>query len=486
MTMKKISILLLLLLFNISCSNQKGNIADIVLNNDIDSYMKNVMKLHNIPGLAIAVIQNDSVIYQNYFGKSSLEQNKDIDENTLFRIFSATKLITSTGVFQLIENGKISLEDEISIYLENLPTKWSEIRIKNLLSHSSGLPDIIRYKWDLTDKELVEKLSNDKMDFDTGNQFRYNQTNYWFLSQIIEKVSGVSFAEFVLKNQFNSLNNDVLFSSNATDNIPNRATRYFYNYGEDKFNKDTNNSGIRGHSGNGLNITLSEFIKWNSKLDNNELLTNESKNLLWTPFDYSNQTDKFSHGWGIYPVNNINSIGFSGGNCAGFRKFTENNTTIILLSNGYIHPAYDIIIDDIARMTIPELRVRDLIFEEDIMNLVINKEYDKAKLAFTKLISENPESEFDNLKWNLNGIGNTLLYNNDFEALDVFNLTSEAFPKWWIAPAGLAETFEKQGDTIRAISSYKNAILLNENNEWNYNEQMHKKIGELKNNNQPK
>ncbi|MEE9364413.1 MAG: serine hydrolase domain-containing protein [Cellulophaga sp.] len=484
--MKKISILLLLLLFNISCSNQKGNIADIVLNNDIDSYMKNVMKLHNIPGLAIAVIQNDSVIYQNYFGKSSLEQNKDIDENTLFRIFSATKLITSTGVFQLIENGKISLEDEISIYLENLPTKWSEIRIKNLLSHSSGLPDIIRYKWDLTDKELVEKLSNDKMDFDTGNQFRYNQTNYWFLSQIIEKVSGVSFAEFVLKNQFNSLNNDVLFSSNATDNIPNRATRYFYNYGEDKFNKDTNNSGIRGHSGNGLNITLSEFIKWNSKLDNNELLTNESKNLLWTPFDYSNQTDKFSHGWGIYPVNNINSIGFSGGNCAGFRKFTENNTTIILLSNGYIHPAYDIIIDDIARMTIPELRVRDLIFEEDIMNLVINKEYDKAKLAFTKLISENPESEFDNLKWNLNGIGNTLLYNNDFEALDVFNLTSEAFPKWWIAPAGLAETFEKQGDTIRAISSYKNAILLNENNEWNYNEQMHKKIGELKNNNQPK
>lgn len=479
--MKKKSALILLLLFTISCSKTKEKTTDIIFRKDIDNYLENVMTLHNIPGLAVAVVQSDSVIYQNYFGKSSLERNTDVNANTLFRIFSASKLITSTSIFQLIESGELNLEDEISKHIDNLPVLWRKIKIENLLSHSSGLPDIIRYKWDLTNEELMKKLAADEMEFETGNQFRYNQTNYWILSQIIEKKSGLSFSEFVLKNQFNGLSNNVVFSSNATDSIANRATRYFYNYVTKEFNKDKNNSGTRGFSGNGLNITLDEFVKWNNRLDNNQLLSDKSKKSLWTPFNFSNKEDKFLHGWGVYQVNSRNSIGFSGGNCAGFRKFIKDNTTIIMLSNGYLHPAYDIIINDIARMTIPELRNKDLTLEEEIMTLVVNKKYDKTKLALNKLRSENPETEFDNLKWNLNGIGNTLNYNGDLEALNVYNLISEAFPEWWIPQAGLAETHEKHKNYQKAIDHYGKAILLNESNEWNYNEEIKKKIKELKN-----
>ncbi|WP_159092211.1 serine hydrolase domain-containing protein [Aquimarina sp. Aq107] len=473
---------LILVIISVSCVNKKNVETSCNLKNNIDIYVTNVMKLHNIPGLAISVIQNDSIIYQTYKGKSSLEQNRNVDEQTLFRMFSSTKLITSTAVFQLIEKGKISLNDKISKYLNNLPLKWRDIRINNLLSHSSGLPDMIRYKWDLTDDQLIEKLSNDEMDFERGNQFEYNQTNYWLLSQIIENVSGLSFAEFVIRNQFNGDYDNVLFSSNATDDIPKRATRYFYNYKTKEFDKDKNNSGARGFSGNGLNITLDEFVKWNSKLDNNELLNSESKKMLWTLFNYKNKTDKFLHGWGIYPVNNLKSVGFSGGNCVGFRKFLDNNTTIILLSNGYLHPAYDIIIDDIARMTIPELKTKDLTLEEDIMSLVVNKEYEKAELVFKTLISENLETEFYNLKWNINGIGNTLNYNSDFAAFDVYNILLMTFPEWWIPQAGLAETYEKQGDTLGAIAGYKRAIKMNVVNKWNYNDQMNAKIKELENN----
>ncbi|MFD2563792.1 serine hydrolase [Aquimarina rubra] len=479
---KDLLYVLILVIINISCADRKSVDKTYDLENNIDTYITNVMKLHNIPGVAIAVMQNDSVIYQNYLGKSSLEQNKNVDEHTLFRMFSATKLMTSIAVFQLVENGKIGLKDEISKYLDNLPMKWGDIRINNLLSHSSGLPDMIKYKWDLTDDQLMEKLSNDDMDFEKGSQFQYNQTNYWLLSQIIEKVSGLSFSEFVLKNQFNDAYDNVLFSSNATDDIPKRATRYFYNYETKEFNKDKNNSGTRGFSGNGLNITLNEFVKWNTKLDNNELLSNESKKRLWAPFNFKNKRDKFLHGWGVYPVNDIKSIGFSGGNCVGFRKFLNSNTTIILLSNGYLHPAYDIMINDISRMIIPELKAKDLTLEEDIMNLVVNKKYKKAELAFKRLVSENLESEFDNLKWNINGIGNTLNYNNDVEAFDVYNILHETFTKWWVPKAGLAETYEKQGDTLQAIASYQEAIMLNVDNEWGYNQQMEVKIKELKNN----
>ncbi|RLK02289.1 serine hydrolase domain-containing protein [Tenacibaculum discolor] len=484
--MKKLITLssLLLLLFSFSCSNQKKENNTATIKNEIDSYLTKAMELHNIPGLALAVIKDDEIVYKNYFGESSLENNKPVNENTLFRVFSATKLITSTGIFQLIQDKQLSLEDKISKYINDLPQQWQEIKIENLLSHSSGLPDIIRYKSTLTDEELMKKLFNGRMNFAIGNQFQYNQTNYWLLAQIIEKVTKMSFDDYILKNQFDNSTNGVLFSSNSLENIPNRATRYFYNEKTKEFEKDTNNSGVRGHSGNGLNITLKKFIEWNKKLDDDILLSDKMKTEMWEPFSFTNQKDHFLHGWNSIQVNGLNSYGFSGGNLAAFRKFTDNNTTIILLSNGYKIPAYDIIINDIARISILELKVKKLTKEEDVMSFVIRHQLNEAIQSFKKLKEENPNSDFDNLKWNINSIGNSYVYskNNIENAIDVFKFNAEVNPNWWVSKASLAEAYEMKNDSLKAIKNYKKAILLNESNEWNYNEQMKNKIAELKNN----
>jgi len=480
---KTTSIFFLFLFLNISCSNQKKNTTDISLRNDIDNYLQGVMELHNIPGLALAVIKDDKIIYENYFGKASIENNSLVDKSTLFRIFSTTKLITSTGVFHLIQKGKLNLEDEISKYLNEIPAKWQKIKIKNLLSHSSGLPDFIRYKSTLTDVELMDKLSKDKMEFATGYQFRYNQTNYWLLSQIIEKVTGTTFDEYIIKNQFDNSTDGILFSSNSQENIPNRATRYFYDFKTNEFKKDTNNNGKRGHSGNGINITLKKFIEWNKRLDSNELLNKKTKSKMWTPFEFKNQKDNFMYGWGTYPLNSISSYGFSGGNLAAFRKFTNNNTTIILLSNGYKIPAYDIIINDIAKIAISELKEKNLALEEDVMSLVLNNKFEEAILSFKNIKRENPNSDFDNLKWNINSIGNALTRDEKLqEAFNVFKINTEANPKWWVSFAGLAEIYKTQKDSINAIENYQKAILLNVNNDWNFNDNMKKAITELKNN----
>lgn len=479
-TIKALSILILLI-FIISCSNQKEGNNSVAVQAEIDAYLIKAMALHNIPGLAVAVVKDDKVVYENYLGRSSLESGTPVDKNTLFRIFSATKLITSTAVFQLIQDGKLNLDDEISEYIEGLPAQWQEVKVENLLSHSSGLPDFIKYKSTLTDKELMEKLSKDNMDFMTGSQFRYNQTNYWLLAQIIEKAAGVSFEEYILTNQFDIPESGVLFSSNSLETIPNRATRYFYNAKTKQFEKDTNNNGRRGHSGNGLNITLERFIEWNRKLDSNVLLNSQMKSQMWTPFNFTNKKDNFLHGWHNIQVNELDSYGFSGGNLAAFRKFVNNDTTIILLSNGYQIPAYDIIINDIARMAIPELKAKGLTLEEDVMSFVIKGQFDEATQSFNKLKAENRGSDFDNLKWNINGVGNSYLYgeSNTEKALEVFKFNAEANPDWWVAMAGLAEAYETNKDNLNAIESYKKAILLNEGNEWNYNDQMKKKIEEL-------
>lgn len=472
---------ILVLLFNFSCSNKKKQNSTASTKNEINTYIIKAMELHNIPGLALAVIKDNEIVYENYFGKSSLDKNNPVDENTLFRIFSATKLITSTAIFQLIQNKKLSLEDKISKYIDDLPQQWQEVKVKNLLSHSSGLPDFIRYKSTLTNEELMKKLFNDKMDFVTGNQFRYNQTNYWLLSQIIEKITRMSFDNYILKNQFDNPTNEVLFSSNSQEIIPNRATRYFYNEKTKEFEKDINNSGKRGHSGNGLNITLKKFIEWNKKLDDNILLSHKTKSEMWKPFNFTNQKDTFLHGWSSIKVNELNSYGFSGGNLAAFRKFVDTNTTIILLSNGYEIPAYDIIINDIARISIPELKEKKLTKEEDIMRFVMHRQFNEAVQSFKKLKKENPNSDFDNLKWNINSIGNSYAYskNNIENALDVFKFNAKVNSNWWVSKASLAEVYEIKKDSLKAIENYNKAILLNKNNQWNYNEQMKNKIAEL-------
>ncbi|MCR9227387.1 MAG: serine hydrolase [Flavobacteriaceae bacterium] len=477
-TLKTLLILLPLLLSS-SCSNPKKNISS-ELKHEIDTYLARTMELHDIPGLALAVIEDHKVVYKNYFGKSSIENNNPVNEHTLFRVFSTTKLITATGVFQLIEEGKLNLEDTVSKHLDHLPVQWQEIKIKNLLSHSSGLPDIIKYESTISDKELMEKLSKDKMDFTTGYQFRYNQTNYWLLAQIIEKVTGMTFDEFILKNQFDIATDGVLFSSDSQEIIPNRAMRYFYDHKTKEFEKDTNNSGKRGYSGNGLNITLESFIEWNKKLDTDRLLDKKTKSKMWAPFNFENQQDHFLHGWGHYSVNNLDSYGFTGGNLAGFRKFVNDSTTIILLSNGYQIPAYDIIINDIARMIIPDLKTKKLTKEEDVMALTLDNQFDKATQSFKKLRTENPNSSFDNLKWNINGLGNSYVGINNKKALEVFKFNASANPNWWVSSASLAEAYELQKDTLNAISNYKKAIAHNTNNEWDYNKLMTNKIKELK------
>ncbi|WP_428742947.1 serine hydrolase [Tenacibaculum sp.] len=465
---------------SISCVNPENKKNTDEAKQKIDNYLSKTIKLHNIPGLALAVVEGDNIVYENYFGKASLEDDIPVDKNTLFRIFSATKLITSTAVFQLIQDKKLDLKDPISKYLENLPPQWQRVKIENLLSHSSGIPDLIRYESNLSDKELMEKLAKDNMEFITGNQFKYNQTNYWLLAQIIEKITQKPFDEYVLKKQFDGKTKGVLFSSNSLELIPNRAIRYFYNNKTKTFEKDKNNSGKRGFSGNGLNITLDEFIKWNKLLDDNKLLKEQAKSKMWFPFHFTNKKDRFLHGWNSYYVNGVSSYGFSGGNLAAFRKFTDSNTTIILLSNGYEIPAYDIIVNDIARIVIPNLSNKKLTFEEDIMRSILNKEYLKATTAFKKLNAENQKTDFENLKWNINTIGNSLTYSNNLhQAQQVFKINAEANPNWWVSLASLAESYEMQNDTLKAIDNYKKSIALNENNEWNYNEEMTKKIVQL-------
>lgn len=322
----------------IGCKNEEKQTIEklsIEKKGKIDTYLKSEIK--NTLGLAVAVIKNDSVIYINYLGQENLN-NKPVDQETIFPLYSLSKLITSTAIFQLVEENKIHLNDKISLYIDNLPEKWANIEIKNLLSHSSGLPDYDLMKGQVSDSISFKNLIQNELHFKKGERWEYNQTNFWFLSKIIEKVTKKSFENFVIENQFPD--DHVLFSSNFVKPIPHRSFKYSYNNSSQKWDKISLNFGRRANSAGGLNLTLNQFIKWDKKFDNNDFIQTITKDKMWTPFKYDtpfyfeNEKDEFLYGWQQYSSNNEISYGFTGGLVTGYRKFVNQNMTIIVLTNG--------------------------------------------------------------------------------------------------------------------------------------------------------
>ena len=405
-------------------------------------------------------------MYEKYYGKGSIKENTIINSKSIFRLYSTTKLISAVAVFQLIEKNQLSLEDDISKYLDNLPKEWQNVKIKNLLTHSSGLPDIVKFEdipYSLNDDEKWKILCQKPMEFKTGNQFGYNQTNYVLLSKIIEKISGLTFDKYVLKNQFPLTKQGVVFSANSSEIVKNRVVKHNYNFKNQKYERFDAEHGKIHNAGSGLNISLTEFVNWNQRLDKNLLLNSKTKNLMWQLFDFENKQDRFLHGWGIYETNKIESYGFSGGYLTAFRKFKNNDLTIIFLSNGYKnYHIEDQVINHIAGMVDEKLMDNFLIAEEDITPLFFKNDFSKAEQKYQLIKSKNPKLNFES---RLLTIGYDLINNQNLkDAIKVFELNAKENPQSANAFDCLAESYFSNGQLELSKLNYQKSFDLSSEN----------------------
>ncbi|WP_379694112.1 serine hydrolase [Flavobacterium sp. HJSW_4] len=455
------------MLLSINAFSQKKINSKVELKQSIDNYLRQTIKTNEIPGLAVGVVEDGKIIFEAYYGKENLEENNSVTKNSLFRIYSTSKLISTVGVFQLIEKGQLSLEDKISKYLDHLPREWQEVKIKNLLSHSSGIPNIIQYN-DIsvtaTDSEKIAKLSQEKMEFETGNQFSYNQTNYWLLTMIIEKITGKTFEDYILKNQFSSSKDEVLFSSNSSENIPNRVVKNFYNTKTKLYEKTSENDGLRAHSGNGINITLPTFINWSNNLANNVFLNSETKKSMWKLFEFKNKQDHFCYGWDITKVNNYDSYGFSGGNVSAYRNFPDNKLSIIVLSNGYRYaPIQDQIINHIASLVDKNLIDEYLLSKESITSEFLKINNQNAEQIYKELKKKHPEWNFEKT---FNSIGYILIRNDRLhDAVKVFELNVQENPNSADAFDSLGEGYFIAGKYEISKKNYLKSLEFNPKND---------------------
>ncbi|NIF06652.1 serine hydrolase [Chryseobacterium sp. Tr-659] len=436
------------------------------LQKKIDHYLKETIEVNKIPGASVAVIKNGKVIYEQYFGKSSIKENTIVDRNSIFRLYSATKLITTVAVFQLIEKNKLSLEDKISNYLFDLPKEWQNVTIKNLVTHSSGLPDIVKFEdipYSLEEHEKWTRLYKKPIEFEMGDHYSYNQTNYCLLTKIIEKITGSSYEENVLKNQFPNVKKGVVFSANASEFIPGRVVHHVFDFKKKKYERFNADHGKIHNSGSGLNMTLKEFIAWNERLDTNQLLNQETKNLMWKQFEFKNKKDKFLYGWSEYSTNNINSLGFTGGYMTAFRKFPSEDLTIIFLSNGYKYfHMEEKAVDHIAGIVDEKLIDKKLWAEEEITNAFFENNYTKAIQTYHVVKNRNPAINFEDTLLN---IAYTLMNSDRLtKAIKVFEFNVQENPKSFNAFDSLAEGYFNNGQTELSKENYQKSLELNPEN----------------------
>lgn len=460
--MKQLFITILFISHLICFSQNKPEI-----DSKINDYIKHLIKRQGIPGVSIAVVKNGKTIYKKNFGYANIEHQVPISDNSIFRVYSLTKPIISVGIFQLIEKGKINLDDIVSKYISDLPVSWNNIKIKHLLSHSSGLPDMSptsEFK-DLTEEQAKNKVFKQDFKFEPGEKYDYNQTGFWMLQKIIENVTDESLSDFVLKNQFNS-GKKTFFSSDSRDIIMNRVTPYF------PFEKGILMidhpylQGSYAHSKNGLNITLDEFINWDKKLTTNKILNKESINVMWQSFPFTKSNKSFAYGWDKIMVNSYESYGFSGSLCTAYRIFPEKNLSIIFLTNG-LTKWYNIdnIVNHIVSLVDKDIsNINNLAFETVLRATYENEDFSSNYQA----IKNNPIFENNNFEAHLNDVGYFWLLglNNSKKAIRVFELNTKEFPKSWNTFDSLADAYEKNGNSDKAIFNYLKAIHLNPNEEY--------------------
>ena len=301
--------------------------------------------------------EKGNVVYQRSFGYANFATKTPLTENSVFELASLSKGFTSMGILILMQRGKLSLNDSLRVYFHDLPYK--NITIRNLLTHTSGIPDYMEFFENHWDKSKIASNINvlslfaqykPPVHFVPGDRFEYSNTNYVLLAMIIEKVSGLSYEDFLQKNIFAPLNMDHTRVFNRMVSKKEHLANYAYSYiVDEKGQKPVLADSIKelnyvvyldGIVGDGSVIsTISDLFKWDRALYTNKLVQVSTLNEAFTPFKFNDGNESgYAFGWGVrYNDKSIGKCIYVLGSWAGYdnflARFIDTDKTIIILRN---------------------------------------------------------------------------------------------------------------------------------------------------------
>lgn len=307
---------------------------------EVDRFVRAVMQERRVPGAAVAVVKNGKTIKKQGYGVASVEFNVPVTTETVFEIGSITKQMTGAGILLLVEEGKVNLDEKISVYLPNTPESWKNVTVRNLLTHTSGIRSYtaIGVGFELTKRmkrdEFIKALANYPLDFEPGSRYSYNNSGYNLLGFIIEAVSGKSYWDFMRERIFLPLGMTHTFDRDPKYVIKNRAVGYELENGQ-FIGRDYDLTDI--FAAGAIVSTVEDLLKWDAAWRNDALLKKESKAEAWKPFVLTDgKSNPYGLGWSVADFRGHKLVSHSG-STAGFNaqilRFTDDDLSVIVLTN---------------------------------------------------------------------------------------------------------------------------------------------------------
>ena len=401
----------------------------------IDDFLLTKMKEINIPGLQVAVVKNKKIVKVASYGLANLQDEVKVDGTTVFNLASITKAFTSVAVMQLVEQGKLELSAQISTYLSDLPEAWQEVTLKQILTHTSGLPDIMNEHFQLIDSAGEEQswlaVKQRNMYFKPGSAFRYNQTNYLLVGKIIEQVSGKSYAELISEHQLNSES----LSRTSSAGFAHFQSVNSHQARDYRFNPQGVLTNVLTYfpsfirAGAGMSANASELAYWTIQLEN-EVYFEKTTSLdtLWEKAELTSNTwakenpsyHPYALGWYVVERQENLKIVTAGGGQSVVAVYPNDNLTLVLLTN-LAGSRPEMLMDQLA-----EFYIEDFGLSNNIKTLKKELEqqgYNKG-LAIAKNIQQKQKFSFD--EGELNHFGNVLVkHSKKNNAKQIFNINNQ-------------------------------------------------------------
>jgi CubicO group peptidase (beta-lactamase class C family) len=333
--------LILFAVISVACAF--GQADSVKLFEREDAYIRSEAASHFFRGSVLVGIDG-KIVFQKAYGIGDEEWGARNTVNTKFRIGSLSKQFTAACILLLQERGRLNVHDPISRYLSGLPAGWQAIRIHQLLTHTSGIPnytsrpEFARIKrTGATPQQMIELVTDKALDFMPGTSWSYSNTGYILLGMIIEKTSGLSYNDFLKKNVLDPLGMINSGYDRAMDIIKERASGYQEENGRLE-NADFIDMSVPYAAGD-IYSTVEDLYRWNEALaEDGKLLSPESRKQMFTEYaEAAHEGQHYGYGVVISRLKFGRLLYYHGGGVEGFsssiQRYPQDRVCIVVLSN---------------------------------------------------------------------------------------------------------------------------------------------------------
>ena len=312
----------------------------------MDSLVSAEVKGTPIAGLAIAVVRGRDTILARGWGFADIENEVPVTTASIFRIGSITKQFTSSAIMQLVEKGRLSLDDTLAALLPNMPTTWRKVTLRHLLNHTSGIPSYTdigqrwegRWREDMVPDSIVGLVTGDTLNFAPGSKWRYNNTGYVLLGMILDKTTRQLYPRYLSEQIFKPVGLSSTMYCDTGPIIKRRALGY--QLSDKQLNNAEFLSMTQPYSAGALCSTVGDLVKWTRALHSGAIVSAASFKKMATPIGPAAASH---YGFGLTSDSlgghrRISHTGAIRGFVSMLAHYPDDSLTIVVLANSIPAP----------------------------------------------------------------------------------------------------------------------------------------------------